>query len=256
MTTRQASDLGPTAADIKPVLPALRRMVLFPAKTIGTVSTETQVDLEQLEKFLLLHGKPTQEKLEAYEDVLAGNRPATVETVAALPSNPKTYPPKTHAPPDDDSARKAPRPAAPAAPTLQSPSAIDTVQSRPLTPAIRKVAGLLVFNPTLSQADACRLAEVDQATWSAFKVKRFGRGPLPLDVLSALVAASGVKAGDLPAVPPAPASVKVAATVARATAPAPVQAPDWPGQKQALEALLRASAALAEAAACLGGGRR
>jgi hypothetical protein len=64
----------PTVELLRQVLPALRRMVRFPGKTLGTISTELNIELAILQDFIRAHGKPTQLVIEEYEDELAASR--------------------------------------------------------------------------------------------------------------------------------------------------------------------------------------
>jgi hypothetical protein len=80
-------------AVVRRLLPAMRRMVRFPAKPVATISTELNIELSQLEGFVKAYGKPTEAKIETLEDWLAGIDPTKVEEVGHVWTQ-KTFPPR------------------------------------------------------------------------------------------------------------------------------------------------------------------
>lgn len=264
-------------AELKVILPALRRLVRFPQKSLGTVSVETQVELSVLKAWVGQHGMPDQERLERYEDQLAGV-PREDSARNELPPVGANIPP----PRPRVAIERAPN-LAPATPNAERPT--PNAQVKPVEakrqPKDRaadyfKVCELMLLNPEMSANKACTQVGVDSGTWSYFKAKQFGPGAIDRLALRNFVEGdvrSNLEKPRTVAPPPVPdlakdtavahvpviaASESVSASLGTTKQVGIDETTKLAAQElqhaRAVAALLRAAASLTEAALCLQGG--
>ena len=205
--------------DLKKIMPALRRLALFPLKTVGVVSVETNVEMAQIEAWVKAEGRPTAARIEELEDFLMGGAPE-VETYAA--PEPEAYRPPAPMPNGSvlaeamtrARARKAAAAAAPTpaplpdpAPhdssdriaipvTFTAPSPMKASKPKKAAPAKRsddterwtKVVQLLLATD-ISAAAACKKVGIPVGSWAGWKLRTFGKGKIAPEKLKAFLAA-------------------------------------------------------------------
>lgn len=185
---------------LKRIMPGLRRLALFAAKSVAVASTETCIELADLEKWVKEHGRPTPADIEDLEDQLAGvdTNPVALhedlgETVrVAPPEKPIVF---SKAPPPAAAAQPvkqpAPRPAAPPAEPPPAPRAAEPPPPPPMKATTkvrrksdngperwRKIAQALLDNPDAKESELVKKAGIPIGSWGGFKVRTFGKGKI------------------------------------------------------------------------------
>lgn len=178
------------------LLPALRRLALFPKKSVEIVSTETMCELTDLLDYVEEHGRPTPADIERLED----DNP---EPVVIVPKS------------------QSPRSARPAAPQVLKATAAAAIEAPSLSEFDRKgikVCQRLLEREELSEWAAARDCDVLSGSWAYFKCKNNWSGRPTRNQLVQFLAKQGVHVPE-PAQPPAavPAKPKAPAAVDLAT---------------------------------------
>lgn len=202
---------------LKRIMPGLRRLALFAAKSVAIASTETCIELEDLEQWVKQHGRPTPADIEDLEDQLAGvdTNPVVLqedlgETVRVLPP----LKPAIFSKPAPVAAAIAakPQPVLRPAPALQpitapkaaevpnatpSPMKAKTKNTRSSDPERwRKVARMLLEDQDATELDIVKKAGIPVGSWGGFKKRTFGTGKIPTEKLRKFIAGGSPAAAE------------------------------------------------------------
>jgi hypothetical protein len=191
-------------AAVKKLMPGLRRLALFASKSIAIVSTETGIELDDLDAWVKAHGRPSASAIEDLEDKLAGvdTSPGAARADDDLEPPAPEPPPRRFLRPIDKLAKDTglskpdilaaaadalndvitvvePTKAVPVAPT-PAPMKAKTTNARNSDPERwRNVVKALLDNQDTPELETVRKAGIPIGSWGGFKKRTFGLGPIP-----------------------------------------------------------------------------
>lgn len=156
---------------LRPLMVALRRLALFPQKSVAVVSTETACELSDLHAYIHAHGRPSRSDIDDLEDIVAvDQRPG--QRLVTAPAEVSSTKIKVNRPPAGSAEKK-------------------------VIYALR----IFVSDLEINEKAACTRAGVHQSTFSQFKRRNFIPGRVDRQRAARFLLELDTKDGKAPAKP-------------------------------------------------------